>query len=92
MVMSDEQWEKLYDSVLEMKDDVTGLRHDLHWVKGNAEIQGGWCKRNEDRIVELEKWSSRSKGYFKIISRALSVIAASVIAVSAFLYQSLRGT
>ena len=91
MVMTDERCEKLFDTIVEMNTNMAGVKSDMDWLKRNAEIQVGWCQRNEDRISALEKWSSRSKGYFRIIGRALSVISAGVVAALVLLYQIMRG-
>lgn len=87
MVMSDKECAKLFDTVIETNKSLEGVKSDTHWLKHNAEIQVTWCKRNEDRINELEKWGSRSKGYFKILGSSLAVIATGIVALFLFFYQ-----
>lgn len=91
MAMTDKQCEKLFDSVIEMNKNMAGITQDTHWLKENAKNQIEWCRRNEDRLVELEKWMGRSKGHFKVIGRAFAILAAAIIAISTILYQIFRG-
>jgi uncharacterized lipoprotein YehR (DUF1307 family) len=91
MAMSDEQCEKLFNSIVEMNKNMAGMTQDLHWLAKNAENQVQRCKRNEECIAELEKWMGRSKGHFKVLGRALAVISAAIIAAVTILYQRLGG-
>ncbi len=91
MAMSDEQCEKLFNSIVAMNKNMAGITQDLHWLTTNAENQTQWCRRHGDRLIELEKWMGRSKGHFKVLGRALAVIAAAIIAGLAMFYQFFRG-